>query len=423
MGRYEQAMRSPRLLQPLRHRDFRLLWAGQTISLLGDGVFNVALVWQTLEISSTPGALAVVTLARSAPRLALLLVAGAVSDRVSRRWLIVATDALQGIAIAAIAALALSAELELWHLATLAAIVGAANAFYLPTITSITPELVPRDDLPHANALRSGSQMLGQELVGPALGGILVASVGAGLAFAVDAASFAVSVLALVAIRRRTSRRAHTQRLWTDMREGLRYAKERRWLWISLLAAAFGNLFLTGSVSILIPIVIKNDLGGGAGELGAYFAAIGFGGALGILTTGRLRARQPRIPAAFGAWAISTVALAVIGLAPSLVVIVVLTVVIGGALQYGNIMWETLLQEAVPQSILGRVVSFDWFVSLALQPVSFALAAPVAAAVGAPAALAAAGILDLAVLAVGFTRRGVRDSRPEIDARSTPPDE
>lgn len=409
-------MRSPRLLQPLRHRDFRLLWGGQTISLLGDGIFNVALVWQTLAISSTPGALALVTLARSGPRLALLLLAGAVSDRVSRRRLIVTTDALQGIAIGAIAALALTADLQLWHLAALAGIVGAANAFYLPTITSITPELVPREDLSHANALRSGSQMLGQELVGPALGGILVASVGAGGAFALDAASFGVSVLALAAIRTRTTRPAPTQKLRRDLFEGLRYAKSRRWLWISLLAAAFGNLFLTGSVTILIPIVIKNDLGGGAGELGAYFAAIGLGGALGIFTTGGLRARQPRIPAAFGAWAVSTAALAAIGFAPSLVVVLVCTVLIGAALQYGNIMWETLLQEAVPESILGRVVSFDWFVSLALQPVSFALAAPIASVVGAPAALAGAGILDFLVIAIGFTRRGVRDARPETDA-------
>jgi hypothetical protein len=409
----DQMVRFPSPIQALRHRDFRLFWAGQSVSLIGDGVFNVALVWQTLELSSTTGALALVTLTRFVPRLALLLIGGAVSDRVSRRRLMLTTDLIQALGVASIAALSAISALEIWHLALLAGLIGAANAFYLPTITAIVPELVPRDDLLNANALRAGSQLLTQDLLGPALGGVLVAAAGAGTAFALDAVSFAASFFALLAIRTRTRSEKNTSRFRSHLTEGFEYAKARRWLWISLIAAAFGNLFLTGSVSILIPLIIRNQLHGGAPELGAYFASLGLGGGIGILVTSKIRLRQPRIPASFAAWGLCGLALASIGLAPSIVIVVLCGAVLGAGLQYGNVMWETLLQEAVPQRILGRVTSFDWFVSLTLQPASLALAAPVGATIGARNTVVAAGLLDVVALIVGYSRRGVRGARPE----------
>ncbi len=408
-------MHVPELLQALRHRDFRLFWVGQNISLIGDGIFNVALVWQTLELSSTPAALTVVTLARFGPRLALLLVGGAVSDRISRRRLMLITDLVQGLGVGSIAVLSATGSLAIWHLAALAAVVGAANAFYLPTITAIVPELVPRDELVNANALRAGGQLLTQDLVGPAVGGVLVAAAGSDAAFALDAMSFAVSFAFLCAIRIRHRGQPSTEGFRRHFMEGFAYAKGRRWLWVSLVTTAFGNLLVSGSLSILIPLTVRNQLGGGAPELGAYFASLGLGGGLGILVTSRIRMRQRRVPAAFGAWGVSAVALAAVGLAPSVAMVVLCGAVLGAGLQYGNVMWETLLQEAVPQRILGRVTSFDWFVSLALQPVSLALATPVAVTFGSPRAVTAAGLLNMVVLISGYTRRGVRDARPEVE--------
>lgn len=173
------------------------------------------------------------------------------------------TDLLQGAGVAVIAVLTATSALELWHLAALAAIVGAANAFYLPTITAILPQLVPRDDLVDANALRSGSQLLAQSLIGPALGGLLVAAVGSGAAFALDAGSFGVSFLALLAIRARARPEVSQQKLRRDLAEGLAYTKSQPWLWVSLVAVAFANLFFSGSIAILIPLLVKNELGGG----------------------------------------------------------------------------------------------------------------------------------------------------------------
>jgi hypothetical protein len=274
---------------------------------------------------------------------------------------------------------------------------------------------VPRDDLMNANALRAGSQLLTQELLGPALGGILVAAAGAETAFAVDAASFAVSFVALLLVRSRPAPERVAGPFRRYLTEGFRYAKQRRWLWISLVAAAFGNLFLSGSVAILIPLIVRNQLGGNAAELGAYFASIGFGGGLGIFVTSQFRSRQSRIPASFAAWTVSALALVGIGLAPSIVAVVACGTVLGAGLQYGNVMWETLLQEAVPQRILGRVTSFDWFVSLTLQPASLAVAAPLGGAVGLRNTVVAAGLMNIVVLSAGYTRRGVRGARPEKD--------
>ena len=401
------------LFYALRHRDFRLLWVGQSISLVGDGLFKVALTWQALELSSTAGALALVTVARSVPRLAFLLIGGTVSDRIPRRTLMLTADVVQTIGVGAIAVLVTTGEIALWHLASLSALIGLAQAFYLPSITAITPELVPKEDLVQANALRSGSQMLAYDFLGPAVGGVLIATLGTAPAFGINAASFAVSALALVAIRRTPRPEGSEDRnLRKEFLEGLSYARSRSWLWISLAVVGVSNLAFSSALSILIPLHVKTDLGAGASELGAYFAAIGLGGGIAVLATASFRARQKHIAASFGAWTVSALAIVGAGLSPWVAGVVIAGLVIGAGLQYGNVMWESLLQAAVPGRLLGRVTSLDWFVSLALEPVGLAIAAPIAIAIGASPALVIAGSTSIVLLIFGYTRRGVRGVDP-----------
>lgn len=409
-------MPSPAVLAALKHRDFRLLWAGQSISLVGDGLFKVAITWQALEISSSAGALALVTVARSVPRLAFMLLGGAVSDRFERRRLMLVADLVQMAGVGVIALLVSTGGIQLWHLAALSALIGLAQAFYLPTITAITPALVPSGDLVQANALRSGSQMLAYDFVGPALGGVLVAGLGTGPAFGLNAASFAVSALALLAIRTRTEPVRSDRHLGHEILEGLRYARSRRWLWISLSVVGISNLTFSSGLSILIPLHVRNDLQGSPSELGAYFAAIGLGGGLAVLGSAGLRTRQKHIAASFGAWMVSAGAIALAGLSSSIIGVLACGLVIGAGLQYGNVMWESLLQLAIPARLLGRLTSLDWFVSLSLEPAGLTLAAPVAAAIGASPALVAGGLASIALLVFGYTRRGVRDADPAADA-------
>src|ERR687886_1778643 len=178
--------RRPAILRPLAIRDFALLWSGMTISLLGDGVFFVALAWQTYSLSNRPAAMSLVGVALVLPQVLLLLVGGVLSDRFERRRMMMLSDALRGLAVAAMGVLALAGALELWHLVALAIAYGAGDALFAPAFGAIVPEIVPPEQLVQANSLDQFVRPA-VRLVGPALGGALVAAVGAGSAFVFDA--------------------------------------------------------------------------------------------------------------------------------------------------------------------------------------------------------------------------------------------
>ena len=198
-------LRSIRLLEPLRRRDYALLTAGSVVSLLGDGFFSVALAWQVYEISNLPTGLSSVGVAWTLPLVVFLLLGGVFSDRYDRRWLMVGADLVRAAAIGALGALSLMGVLELWHVVALIAFVGLGDAFFNPASTAIVPGLLPDEQLPQANALQGLLRPLMFRLVGPALGGFVVAVAGAGMAFVVDASSFVVSAIAIGSISTRPS--------------------------------------------------------------------------------------------------------------------------------------------------------------------------------------------------------------------------
>src|SRR5207247_2204710 len=186
-----------RILAPLGRREFRLLWSGLVISLLGDGVFFVAVAWQAYALDNRPSALALVGLATSVPQLALLLVGGAVADRLPRRTVLLASDLARGAALTLLAVVGWTGQLRLWHLCAAALVIGGGTAFASPAFDAIVPELVPDEHLQHANGLDQFLRPVTLRLLGPALGGLMVAAVGTSTAFAADAASFAVSAWCL----------------------------------------------------------------------------------------------------------------------------------------------------------------------------------------------------------------------------------
>src|SRR5947208_14062748 len=192
-----------RLLAPLRHRDFRLLWGGMCVSLVGDGIFLVAMAWQVYALSNAPTALSTVGIAMTVPTIAFLLFGGVVSDRFDRRRVILASDVCRATAVALIAGLALTGSLALWHLWLLAAVYGTGTGFFAPAFDSLVPELLPADKLGQANSLDQFARPLALRLVGPALGGFLIAAGSSGVAFALDAASFLASAAAVLLMRPR----------------------------------------------------------------------------------------------------------------------------------------------------------------------------------------------------------------------------
>jgi MFS family permease len=196
----EPARGPARILRPLAGRDFRLLFSGETISLLGDQFHFVALAWLVLQLTGSGLAVGTVLMVAGIPRAIFILIGGAFADRASPRSVMLISNALRAAFVGVLAILVLSGSADLWQLYVLAAVFGIVDAFFWPALSAMVPMLVVEDRLPAANALMQGSQQL-TGLLGPALAGLLVAAVGTGLAFGIDAASFGVAALALVLIR------------------------------------------------------------------------------------------------------------------------------------------------------------------------------------------------------------------------------
>jgi MFS family permease len=399
----------PGLLRPLRERDFRLLWSGQTVSLLGDGVFTVALAWQTLQLSPHASALGLVLFARALPRVLLLLPAGAVSDRVARRWLLLGADLAQGLAVGAIAVLAATGTLRLWHLVVLGALNGAAGAFFLPAATALVPDVLAGELLLAANALNSASRLFAQQLAGPALGGLLVASLGTPWAFGLDAASFGVSVATLALLRPRPQPPRAAGNLVAEIRQGLAYTRAHAWLWGSILVFSAVNFLVAMAFGALLPLLVRDHLHAGAKTLGLVLAAFGAGGGLAAVLAGQFGTPRRRITTLYVSFAVASLLTGGLGLAPTAVVVMALAAGAGLLFEVGNLVWATLLQTLVPARVLGRVAALDWFVSLSLAPVALAVAGPAADAFGVVTVLLAGGLLSATVVVAGLFRPGVRD--------------
>jgi DHA3 family tetracycline resistance protein-like MFS transporter len=282
------------VLAPLRIRDFRLFWAGQSVSMVGDGVYTVAVAWQVYSLSNVPTALAVVGIAQTVPLAVFALLGGALADRFDRRLIMVAGSAIPGAAIAALAALAYANTLELWHVWVVSAAVGFGRAFFGPASGAYVPDIVPANLLVQANSLAQIVRPLASTLLGPAIGGLLVASVGTATCFAIDAASFGAAVVTLLLIPSRPIARTGGTKIVADIREGFSFIRRHVWIWGTLAMATVWVVVLLGPVDVLVPYIVKNDLGGGAGALGLVYACGGIGAIAAAAWTGQ--AGLPRQP-------------------------------------------------------------------------------------------------------------------------------
>jgi DHA3 family tetracycline resistance protein-like MFS transporter len=410
-----------RLLRPLKDRDFRLLWTGMCASLLGDGVFLIAIAWQVYALSNAPAALAIVGIAMTVPTIVFLLIGGVVSDRFDRRRVMLAADVVRGLAVAAMAALSLTGVLEVWHIVGLVAVYGAGQAFFAPAFDAIVPDILPPSQLAQANSLDHFVRPLAFRLAGPALGGMLIDVVGVGAAFALDAASFAVSAGCLLAMTSR-SRAAGSEgaSFVRDIRTGFAFVRSHVWLWGTFVSAAFAYLLFMGPVEVLLPYLVKNELGASAADLGAVFAAGGIGSLGCAVVMGQTGLPRRDITFMYLAWTLATVAVMGYGLASSVWMLMLASLAFNGLETAGTIVWATVKQRHVPAELLGRVSSFDWLISIGLLPLSFALTAPVSASIGPQATLIAAGALGAVVTFAALLLPGMRAVEGHAPTERTP---
>ncbi len=398
------------LFSPLRHRDFRLLWAGMTISLLGDGIFLVAMAWQAYELWNAPAALSILGIGMTVPTLVFLLPAGILSDRLDRRMVMLWADIGRALVVGVLALLALTDLLTFWHLLAIVAVYGIGTAFFTPAFEAIVPDVVPGKDLPAANSLDQFVRPITLRLLGPALGGVLVATAGTGAAFALDALSFVASTVAVFAMTPPVHPRSdHAESPVRAMKEGLRFVTGRVWLWGTLLSAAIAYLAFLGPAEVLLPYVVKNVLHASAGDLGLVFAAGGVGAVGAALFMGQRGHPQRDVTVMYGTWTVATLAVAGYGLATASWQLMIACLAFNALETAGTIVWATIKQRHVPASMLGRVSSLDWLISIGLLPLSFALTAPVAELLGAPTTLVVAAAVGTVATLGALFLPGMRD--------------
>lgn len=370
--------RLPESLDVLRRREFRLLFSGQAVSVLGDRMAILALAFAVLEIGGSASDVGLVLAAGAFPLVATVLAGGVVADRASRRAVMVVADLARIASQGAMAALLIAGVAEVWMLALLAGVTGAATGFFSPASTGLLPEVVLAEQLQPANALRASAISTG-EILGPLVGGVLVAAAGAGWAIAIDAVTFAVSAACLATLRVPTRVAARRSSFVAELREGWVAFRSRRWVWTFVAYFAIVNL-LWGAWGALGPIVAERDLGGAA-AWGTVLAAVGVGALAGSLLAAHVKPRRPLLFAAL-ADGLFALPLAFLAAAPPVPLIACGALLSGAGMALAISVWESTLQRHIPGESLSRVSSYDWFGSLAFYPLGLAVWGPVAAAIG-----------------------------------------
>ena len=402
---------------PLHERDFRLLFLSSTISFTGSAFTNVALAFAVLDLTGSKADLGFVLAARTLPTVVFLLVGGIWADRLPRHHVMVASNALSGLSQATIAALLFSGHARVWQLAALAAVNGASSAFFFPAASGITPQTVPESLLQQANAvLRLGRNSAW--IVGGALAGLVVAATSPATGIAVDSASFLVAATLTAAMRIPSSLHLRGSHFIADLALGWREFASRAWLWAIVLQFGLVNAVEQGSQGVLGPAVAKEDFGGAA-AWGLIASVQALGLVVGGIVMLRLRPRRLLLVATLG-FLLTSPLLFGLGVPVPLPVVVALAFVAGLGTETFGVLWDTSMQQEIPQDRLSRVYSYDALGSAALIPLGLAIAGPVADAIGTRATLFAAGTISLAatlavllVHDVRTLRRRVRVELPE----------
>jgi MFS family permease len=391
-------------------REFRLLFAGQVLSLVGDRVMLVALPFAVLEAGGGVREVGLVFGAQLAPFLLFALVGGVLSDRGERRRVLIASDVARLVVQGVAGALLVADAADPLSLGVLAALYGTADAFFQPAFTGLVPQTVSHPgQLQPANALR-GMSFSVSSIAGPSVAGLLVATVGAGAAFLFDAGSFAVSVACLLRLRPRVAADAVEETpppFLAAMRAGWREVHTRPWLLGGLGAMVAYHAIVLPAVYVLGPVSVSDRLGG-PGAWAAVVVSFGVGSILGDLLLLRARPRHAMRIAGL-ALILASGQAAVYGSGLGLPGTCLLQCAAGVGVTTFFTLWEVSLQEHVPGDALSRVSAFDFLAATALMPVGTALAGPVAEELGTQETLlgmSAIGIAcALALLAVPEVRR------------------
>ncbi|MFJ5692528.1 MFS transporter [Arthrobacter sp. NPDC093125] len=382
----------PKALRPFVHREYRVLIAALAVSIFGSGMWAVAMVYQVIQLGGGPLELSVVAAAGSVGLVAFVLAGGIAADRFPQRLLIIAVEGANLAVIATVSGLALAGWLQLWHLAVGAFVLGVGAAFFFPAYSAILPRILPPGDLLAANGMEGTMRPMLQQAAGPAAAGLIVAALSPSHAVTGVAACHLLAFVILNFLRPAAAEagaalasepapdkgKPEKSSFFRDLREGISYTVRTPWLLWTLLWACISVLFLIGPIEVLLPFVIRDQLNGDSRMFGFLLAIMGVGSAIASLVTASFRLPRRYLTVMMVSWGAGSLPLAAVGIIDSFWVLALAVFIFGATGSVGMVIWGTLLQRRVPAHLLGRVSSLDFFVSLALMPVSMALAGPAA---------------------------------------------
>jgi MFS family permease len=388
-------------------RDFRLLWGGQTISFVGDAAFIVALGWRVTNLTGKASSLGFVLALESFAMLTTLLLGGVLADRYPRRLLMIGSDLARAVVMLVFCVIDATGHLSLASVFVLAVCFGLADGFFQPAFGAIVPLVVEQPILPSANSWL-GIARQGSAIGGPAIAAILYGTAGPPVVWGLDSASFLVSAGALWLARPRATQPSVQLGVRKELAVGFRYVIGVPWIWTGIAAATVILMIAMAPFTTLLPRVVQTHYHRGVGSYGLLFSAMAAGMVAGSLIWARWHPRKWRVAICFAAFGINDIGMVVVALSPWYALAVAAVAWRGLWIGIGIAAWLTLVTELVPEHLLSRVMSFDFFGSLGLTPVGFVLAGIAAATIAPTTILAVGGALGAILWFVPLTWRKVR---------------
>ncbi|WP_344092395.1 MFS transporter [Microbacterium deminutum] len=398
----ERAVTGPwRMLRPLGNRDFRVLFSAVVLSVFAAGMWAVVMVYSVIGAGGGPLDLSLVAAANAVGLLLCAVPGGIVADRVSRRLIVRLVELLNLVAITSVVVTGWFGVVTIPHLAIVAFALGAGAGFFFPAYSAMLPRILPPEQLLAANGLEGAIRPALQQAAGPAVAGVIVAAVmvptHAALAIAIAHGCALVLLLfqgpePVLASEEPSDT---TKSVFHDLKEAVQFTVKTPWLLWTLLYASGWVLVFIGPDEVLLPFITRERIGVDPRWFGFLLAVYGLGGVLGSIVVSSRPLPRRYLTVMNLVWGLCTLPYVLIGVTDQYWVMLAVVFVCGFGFSFGNVIWGTLLQRRVPTHMLGRISSLDFFVSLALMPLSMALAGPVAEVVPIPVIFLFAGVLPL----------------------------
>ena len=420
-----------RAVRPLAHRDFRILFGAVVLSISAAGMWAVVMVYAVIRIDDDPVQLSLVAAANAIGLLACAIPGGIAADRLPRRVILRAVETANVLAVGSVVVVGQFGTLTIVHLTIVSFVLGAGAGFFFPSYSAILPRILPAEHLLPANGLEGAVRPALQQAAGPAMAGLLLAALIPSQAAVAVLLAHAAALVLLLFLRPEPAAEAadaaegvSSQSIRHDLVEAVLFTVRTPWLLWTLLFATIWVLVTMGPEEVLLPFVTRERFGPDPRLFGFLLACFGAGGVVGSVVVSSLRMPRRYLSAMTLVWGLSTLPFVVIGLTHEYWLMAVSGFACGFGFSYGNVIWGTLLQRRVPRHMLGRISSLDFFVSLALMPISMALAGPLSTVVEIPVIFVVAGlvpfVLSLLVLWIARMPRDEIAHPLEDDGENSP---